>query len=92
MEIKQTDNSKNGMFYIDKEGEILAELSYRWAGTDSIYIEHTEVGNALKGKGIGKQLVSKAVDFAREKGIKIVPLCSFARSVFGKVPEFKDVL
>jgi hypothetical protein len=36
--------------------------------------------------------VSKAVDFAREKGIKIIPLCPFAKSVFDKVEQFRDVL
>lgn len=37
-------------------------------------------------------MVAKAVDFAREKGIKIIPLCPFAKSVFDKVKEFNDVL
>ncbi len=27
-----------------------------------------------------------------EKGISIIPLCPFAKSVFDKVPEFSDVL
>jgi uncharacterized protein len=46
----------------------------------------------LKGKGAGKELVSKSVEFAREKGIKIVPVCSFAKGVFDKTKEFQDVL
>ena len=37
-------------------------------------------------------MVTKAVEFAREKGIKILPLCPFAKSVFDKTPEFRDVL
>jgi predicted GNAT family acetyltransferase len=44
------------------------------------------------GKGFGKKMVVKAVEFAREKGIKIIPLCPFAKSVFDKTPEFNDVL
>jgi predicted GNAT family acetyltransferase len=92
MEIKQKDDGKNGIFYIELDGETVGKMTYSWSGTDRILITHTEVSDVLKGKGAGKQLVTKAVEFAREKGIKIVPLCSFARRIFDTVPEFSDVL
>jgi predicted GNAT family acetyltransferase len=37
-------------------------------------------------------MVTKAVEYARENNIKLIPLCPFSKSVFDKVPEFKDVL
>lgn len=92
MEILQKDNGQKGMFYIEQEGAIVAEMTYIWAGKDRIIIDHTVVNAALRGKSAGKQMVGKAVDFAREKGIKIMPLCPFAKSVFDKVTEFRDVL
>jgi uncharacterized protein len=92
MEVKQNDKGEKGVFYIEEEGTLLAEMTYVWAGKDRIIIDHTEVSPELKGKGAGKQMVSKAVDFAREKDIKIIPLCPFAKSVFDKVIEFRDVL
>ncbi len=92
MEVLQKDNGEKGIFYITLEGKLLAEMTYVWVGKDRIIIDHTEVNDLLRGKGAGKQMVSKAVDFAREKGIHIIPLCPFAKSVFDKVPEFSDVL
>jgi len=92
MEIKQKDDSENGMFYIEQNGETIAEMTYTWAGADRIIIDHTEVDGSLKGQGVGKQLVTKAVEFARAKHLKIVPACSFAKRVFAQTPEFKDVL
>lgn len=92
MKIQHSDNGKEGEFYIVKEGHILAKMEYDWSGTDRILITHTHVSDALRGQGAGKQLVTKAVEFAREKGIKIVPLCPFAKSVFDKVDKFRDVL
>lgn len=92
MEILQKDDSNRGSFYIEIENELLAEMTYVWAGTDKIIIDHTEVNEKLKGKGAGKQLVTKAVEFARAKNIKILPLCPFAKSVFDKVEEFREVL
>lgn len=84
MEILQKDDGKKGAFYIKQENTLLAEMTYVWAGTDKIIIDHTDVNEALKGKGIGKQMMARAVSFAREKTIKIIPLCPFARSVFDK--------
>lgn len=80
------------MFYIEQEGKTVAEMTYSWAGADKIIIDHTEVNESLKGKGAGKELVGRAVEFAREKGLKIIPLCPFARNVFNKTPEYSDVL
>ncbi len=92
MEILQKDDGNKGAFYVMQDNELLAEMTYVWAGTDRIIIDHTDVNPILKGKGIGKQMVTKAVEFARKEGIKIIPLCPFARSVFDKVKEFNDVL
>lgn len=92
MEILQKDNQTKGKFYIIENDIQLAEMTYTWAGTDRIIIDHTEVNEALKGKNAGKQMVMKSVEFAREKGIKIIPLCPFANSVFKKIPEIRDVL
>lgn len=92
MDILQTDNGKKGFFYVKEGEEILAKMVYVWAGSDRIIIEHTEVDERLRGKGAGRQMVDAAVRFARERNVKIVPLCPFARSVFNKVPTYSDVL
>jgi len=92
MEIKQKDDPENGVFYIEQNGKIIAEMTYTWAGTDRIIIDHTQVDNSLKGQGVGKQLVTKAVEFARAKHIKIVPICPFAKRVLEQTPAFSDVL
>jgi predicted GNAT family acetyltransferase len=83
---------KNGYFYIEDQGIIQAQMTFIFAGPERIIIDHTEVQPASEGKGYGKQMVSAAVDFAREKHIKILPLCPFAKSVFDRTPEFRDVL
>ena len=92
MEIKQKDNGKKGAFFIEEDNQTLAEMTYVWAGTNKIIIDHTEVDEKLKGKNAGKQMLAKAVEFARQNNIKIMPLCPFAKSVFDKVAEYQDVL
>ena len=92
MNIQHEDNLKKGRFFISENHQTLAEMTYTWAGSDRIIIDHTEVSDALRGQQAGKKLVMQAVDYARAKGSKIMPLCPFADSVFKKTPEIQDVL
>ncbi|HZH55168.1 MAG TPA: GNAT family N-acetyltransferase, partial [Sphingobacteriaceae bacterium] len=46
----------------------------------------------FKGRGVGKSLVLAAVDYAREKKVSIIPLCPFAKRVFEKSEDLRDVL
>lgn len=91
MQIQNSDKGKKGRFFIEENGQILAEMTYAWSGNKFI-IDHTEVSDALAGKGIGKQLVQKAVEMAREKNVKILPLCPFAKGVLRQTPDYTDVL
>ena len=81
-----------GMFFVEQDGNILAEMVYSMPLPNKMIIEHTEVSDELKGKNAGNQLVHTAVEYARTNGIKIIPLCTFASSVFKKKPEYADVL
>ncbi len=92
MNIQRIEHGSKGAFIIKENNERLAEMTYSKAGDSLIIIDHTEVSDALRGKGAGKQLVTAAVDYARANQLKILPLCPFAKAVFDKTPEFNDVL
>lgn len=92
MDIKHESRDTKGAFFIESDGKRLAEMTYSKWGEQKFIIDHTEVSKTLRGKGAGKQLLMKAVHHARENGMKILPLCPFAKSVFDKVEEIHDVL
>lgn len=92
MIIQQRDNGKKGAFYVQQGEEVIAELTYVWTGDKKFIIEHTEVAESLEGQGVGKALVSSAVEFARDKHVTIIPLCTYANAVIKRTPEFQDVL
>lgn len=92
MEIQQKEEGGKGMFYVNDNGNKLAELVYNIPTPGKMIIEHTEVDDSLSGQGIGKQLVKAAADHAREKNLKIIPLCTFALSVFDRETAWQDVL
>lgn len=90
--IENLEEDTKGAYFIEVNGKKVAEMTYSIAGTDRIIIDHTEVSDEYRGTGVGDKLVRKAVDDARTKGISIVPLCPFARSVFNKNEAMRDVL
>lgn len=92
MLIQQREENGKGKFFVEAEGRELAEMTYTMPSPDKMIIDHTEVSDELRGKNIGGQLVSRAVEYAREKNMKILPLCTFAKSVFDRKSEFRDVL
>lgn len=92
MQIDHLQEETKGAFRIMNEGKEAALMTYSKAGTSMIIIDHTEVADSLRGQGAGKKLVMAAVDYARENSLRILPLCPFAKSVFDKTEEIRDVL
>ena len=92
MQIQREEHGRNGAFFIDENGEWIAELAYIKSGDGQITIDHTEVDEKLRGQGVGEDLVKAAVDFARESGLKIKLICPYSRKVFEKNPDYGDVL
>ena len=92
IEVQQKNDEKHGEFEALIEGKRAGLMTYTWAGEDRFIIDHTEVEEAHNGKGVGKEMLIKAVEFAREKDKKIIPLCPFAKATFQKNEDLRDVL
>ncbi|EEI89640.1 acetyltransferase, GNAT family [Sphingobacterium spiritivorum ATCC 33300] len=92
MEIKHVQEGQKGYFSMMDQDIEAGRITYTYAGETKIIIDHTDVSDEYRGQSIGKKIVLEIVDFARTNHIKILPLCPFAKSVFDKSPEIKDVL
>lgn len=57
-----------------------------------IMFTHTEVPEAHEGKGIGKTLIRFALDAARQRGLKVNPICPFFAAYMQKHAEVQDLL
>ena len=89
-EIKHLQSEHKGAFIFEVDGKTLAEMTYTGSDT-SIIIDHTQVDDSLRGKGVGAKLVAEGVNWARTQQLKIIPLCPFAKSQFDKHPEYNDI-
>jgi uncharacterized protein len=83
---------EKGYFFIKVRDQIGAKMIFTLDPENRMTILHTEVGPAFNGKGFGKKMLEKAIDFARERRLKIIPLCPFAKAVIKKTSEYHDVL
>ena len=93
MTLTHQDHPPKGRWLLEApDGTFAGEMTYSWAGTTKFIIDHTHVEPQFGGQGLGKRMVLAAVEYARAEGLKIIPLCPFAKSVFDKEVELSDVV
>jgi predicted GNAT family acetyltransferase len=79
-------------FVLRIDGERFGFLEFTRPDTGVMCIEHVEVAVELRGSGLGKQLVQKAVAFAKDAKLRVVPICSYARAVMQRDPALAAAL
>jgi predicted GNAT family acetyltransferase len=88
----QEAGSKGSFFVTGPVGQPLATMTYSRANASLIIIDHTDVHPSLAGQGICRVLLTALVEWARSTNTKVMPLCPFATSQFGKDASIRDVL
>ncbi|RUS49010.1 GNAT family N-acetyltransferase [Cohnella sp. AR92] len=89
--MSEIQRSHNGFYLGNDPDDRDAEIEFSRRSDGTIVILHTLVSDRLRGQGIGQRLVQKVVELAREEGVKIVPLCPFAKAQFQRVENYQDV-
>jgi len=80
-------------FEVAVDGELVGILDYRRdAQRGAVLLTHAEVAPHVGGRGIGSALVRGALDDLRDRGEKIVPLCSFVRAFVRDNPEYQSLV
>ena len=89
METKiETTNTGGKVLALDGE-ELVGRLEFSFDG-NVMSIDHTYAFK--KGMGIGGVLVSAANDYAINKGLRVLPVCSFASAWYQRHQQFADIL
>ena len=86
-ESRVVDKRDKGRLELDREGEV-SFLNYR-RNDNAFVIVHTEVPPPLRGHGLGEALVRAAVGIAQAEGLRVVPVCPFARAYLHKHPTLR---
>jgi predicted GNAT family acetyltransferase len=84
------NNTALDRFELEVDGQ-LAVAYYRMTPGVITFV-HTEVPQALSGRGIATKLIRGALEMVRGQGLKVVPQCPFVSAFMGKHPEYNDLL
>jgi len=88
--IAVSNNEALSRFEAHVAGKI-AFLDYRRTGRELI-LTHAETPSDLEGRGIASRVTRAALEFAREHGLSVVPLCPFVAWYIREHPEFADIV
>ena len=91
MDAKVVDVPEKGRFEIRLDDQVVGLASYHIDGT-TMTLPHTEVDPSMGGRGIGTALVAGVLDAARERGLHVLPYCSFIRHYIQQHPECVDLV
>ena len=84
------ENPEKGRFELDVGGQTVFA---RYARQDStLVIPYVEAPPALRGTGAAGQLMTGVMEIARAEGLKVKPLCSYARAWIRRHREYHDLL
>lgn len=84
-------NQDRKRFELEADGKI-AFIEFILNNENILFLTHTEVPIGLEGKGVGSAIVSKTLNYIKEKGYTLAPLCPFVAAYLKRHPEWKEIL
>jgi predicted GNAT family acetyltransferase len=91
MDTTVVDVPERGRFEI-RMGERVVGLASYHVENGTMTLPHTEVEPSLGGRGLGTALVAGVLAAARERGLHVLPYCSFVRRYIQQHPETVDLV
>ncbi len=67
-----------------------SKLEYIQDGRNFV-ITHVGVHPELRGQGIAGRIVEVSLEYAREKSLRVIPMCSYAASFIRRHPEYAEL-
>jgi predicted GNAT family acetyltransferase len=90
-ELDIRDNPEKHRFEADLGDGSMALAEYTLP-EGKIVFTHTEVPPAHEGRGVGSALIRYSLDAARERGLKVMPVCAFFASYMRRHADVQELL
>lgn len=91
MEFTLVDRGNNIYAFENVENdERLAEIAWQQNG-DTMVMDHTVVSDKLQGKGVARQLLDTAAQYARDNNYKMEAVCSYVVTMFKRSDAYDDI-
>lgn len=88
--VTHEDYGSSGRYVVQgTDGE--AEMTWRAAGPGVIVADHTYAPPSMRGSGAAGAMMQRLIADARNRGVRIVPACSYVRAQFDRHPEWREL-
>ena len=91
METSVVDVPDRGRFEVRLGDRVVGLASYH-VENGTMTLPHTEVDPSMGGRGLGTTLVAGVLETARERGLHVLPYCSFVRRYIQQHAELVDLV
>jgi uncharacterized protein len=88
---KQRRSVTRSRFELEEDGET-AYLEFDMDSAGWITLLHTEVPEALRGRGIAAELAKTGLEYARDNQLKVDLVCPLVANYISKHPEFQVLI
>jgi predicted GNAT family acetyltransferase len=85
------DNPEEQRYELRLDGAVAGFAQYRLR-PGLIAFTHTEIDDALEGRGLAGRLISFALDDARERELAVLPFCPFVNAYVQRHPEYVELV
>jgi predicted GNAT family acetyltransferase len=85
------DVPEESRYELRLDGRLIGLTAYR-RRDGRIAFTHTEVDEALEGRGFGSRLAAAALDDAGRQGLEVVPLCPFISRYIEEHSEYEQLV
>jgi uncharacterized protein len=87
----QKRNVTRSRFELEEMGET-AYLEFDMDSAGWITLLHTEVPEALRGRGIAGELAKTGLEYARDNQLRVDVICPLVANYISKHPEFQSLV
>ena len=90
-QITIADDPDEARYEIRSDGELAGFVTYR-SRPGLIELVHTEIDEEFEGRGLGSQLISFALDEARQRGLGVLPFCPFVNDYMKRHRQYVELV
>ena len=84
------NNEARSRYEMDEQG-MTSWADYRLQG-ERLYIDHVESPVPLRGSGAAGRLMAALAQDAKERGLKITPICGYAAAWLRRSKDYRELL
>jgi predicted GNAT family acetyltransferase len=88
--VEIVDVAEQSRYEARLDGDVVGFAAYQKTG-QLVVFTHTEVDDAMEGRGIGSALVRGALDDVRRQALPVLPVCPFVQSWMTRHPDYADL-